>query len=62
MSRLVSDSESQAQPCILVDGAAPVLTAHAADRGETFQDEKGKKKRSKVNCWYHQVIEHHIFH
>lgn len=43
MSRLVSDSESQAQPCVLVDGAAPVLTAHAADRGETFQDEEGKK-------------------
>ena len=34
VSGLVGDSEGQAQPRVLIDGAAAVLAAHAADGGE----------------------------
>lgn len=34
VSRLVSDGESQAESCVLIDGATPVLTAHATDGGK----------------------------
>lgn len=46
VSGLVSDGESQAQSCILIDGTAPVLAAHSADGGKTCIDKgRGREMR-----------------
>ncbi len=45
VSRLVSDGESQAQSCILIDGTTPVLATHSTDGGKTCMDKRRGRER-----------------
>lgn len=53
VSRLVSDGESQAQSCVLIDGAAPVLAAHSTDGGKTC---KGGQNETRAFCACHKAM------
>lgn len=53
VSRLVSNGESQAQSCVLINGTAPVLTAHATDGSKTCTD---KRKESKIRCAEYYIL------
>lgn len=50
VSRLVSDGESQAQSCILIDGTTPVLAAHSTDGGKTCREKGGQKAIKCSKC------------
>lgn len=58
VSRLVGDGESQAESCILIDGAAPVLAAHPADGGKPCTDEaqKNYKEMEVLRFFFLQVF------
>lgn len=53
VSRLVSDSESQAQACVLIDGTAPVFAAHSTDGSKTCAD---KEMQKDMRCWDQAVL------
>lgn len=51
VSRFMCDGKSQSQPCVLIDGTAPVLAAHSTDGSKTCTDKgnRGEIKYFNIN-------------